>query len=92
MGQERYTGTDKLLLDKQQYTLVYLTLCCTTINKVCASGMKAVMMAAQAKPGDAEIVVAGGMENMSLIPHYMHMRNGTKFGPSTMVDGLQKMV
>lgn len=67
------------------------TVACTTINKVCASGMKAVMMGAQAiQAGDAEIVVAGGMENMSLIPHYLHMRNGTKFGPSTMVDGLQK--
>jgi acetyl-CoA C-acetyltransferase len=60
------------------------TVACTTINKVCASGMKAVMMGAQAiQAGDAEIVIAGGMENMSLIPHYMHMRNGTKFGPST---------
>jgi len=67
------------------------TVACTTINKVCASGMKAVMMAAQAiQAGDAEIVIAGGMENMSLIPHYMHMRTGTKFGPATMVDGLQK--
>jgi acetyl-CoA C-acetyltransferase len=64
---------------------------CTTINKVCASGMKSVMMAAQAiQCGDAEIVVAGGMENMSLAPHYMHLRSGTKFGPTTMVDGLQK--
>jgi acetyl-CoA acetyltransferase family protein len=64
---------------------------CTTVNKVCASGMKAVMLGAQAiQCGDAEIVVAGGMENMSLIPHYMHLRNGTKFGPSTMMDGLQK--
>lgn len=64
---------------------------CTTVNKVCASGMKAVMLGAQAiQCGDAEIVVAGGMENMSLIPHYMHLRNGTKFGPSTMIDGLQK--
>lgn len=63
----------------------------TTVNKVCASGMKAVMQAAQAiQCGDAEIVVAGGMENMSLIPHYVHMRNGYKFGPATMVDGLQK--
>ena len=67
------------------------TVACTTINKVCASGMKAVMMGAQAiQAGDAEVVIAGGMENMSLIPHYMHMRNGTKFGPATMVDGLQK--
>jgi acetyl-CoA C-acetyltransferase len=64
---------------------------CTTVNKVCASGMKAVMFAAQAiQCGDAEIVIAGGMENMSLIPHYMHLRNGVKFGPGTMVDGLQK--
>jgi acetyl-CoA C-acetyltransferase len=64
---------------------------CTTINKVCASGMKSVMMAAQAiQCGDAAIVVAGGMENMSLAPHYMHLRSGTKFGPTTMVDGLQK--
>ena len=67
------------------------TIACTTINKVCASGMKAVMLGAQAiQCGDAEIVVAGGMENMSLIPHYMNLRNGTKFGPATMVDGMQK--
>jgi acetyl-CoA acetyltransferase family protein len=67
------------------------TVACTTVNKVCASGMKAVMMGAQAiMCGDAEIVVAGGMENMSLIPHYMNLRNGIKFGSSTMVDGLQK--
>ncbi|WP_140485999.1 acetyl-CoA C-acyltransferase [Flavobacterium sp. GSA192] len=64
---------------------------CTTINKVCASGMKSVMMAAQAiQAGDAEIVVAGGMESMSLIPHYTHLRNGTKFGPTTLIDGMQK--
>lgn len=63
----------------------------TTVNKVCASGMKAVTQAAQAiMLGDAEIVVAGGMENMSLIPHYVHMRNGVKFGPTSMVDGMQK--
>ena len=67
------------------------TVPCTTINKVCASGMKAVMMAAQAiQAGDAEIVIAGGMENMSLIPHYTHLRNGTKFGPTTLIDGMQK--
>jgi acetyl-CoA C-acetyltransferase len=67
------------------------TVACTTINKVCASGMKSVMLAAQAiQCGDAEIVVAGGMENMSLIPHYMNLRNGTKFGPATMIDGMQK--
>jgi len=63
----------------------------TTVNKVCASGMKAVMQGAQAiMSGDAEIVVAGGMENMSLIPHYVHLRNGVKFGPTTFVDGMQK--
>ena len=63
----------------------------TTVNKVCASGMKAVMMGAQAiMSGDAEIIVAGGMENMSLIPHYVHLRNGYKFGPASMVDGMQK--
>ncbi|WP_432221516.1 acetyl-CoA C-acyltransferase [Flavobacterium sp. TMP13] len=64
---------------------------CTTINKVCASGMKSVMLGAQAIAcGDAEIVIAGGMENMSQIPHYLHLRHGTKFGPATMVDGMQK--
>jgi acetyl-CoA C-acetyltransferase len=67
------------------------TVACTTINKVCASGMKAIMQAAQAiMAGDAEIVVAGGMENMSLIPHYVHLRNGVKFGPTSLVDGMQK--
>ena len=64
---------------------------CTTVNKVCASGMKAIMMAAQSlKCGDAEVVVAGGMENMSLIPHYIHLRNGVKFGPASLIDGMQK--
>lgn len=64
---------------------------CTTINKVCASGMKAVMQAAQAIAlGDISIAVAGGMENMSLIPHYVHMRNGVKFGPTSLIDGMQK--
>ena len=64
---------------------------CTTVNKVCASGMKSIMMGAQAiMAGDAEIVVAGGMENMSSIPHYVHMRNGVKFGPTTLMDGMQK--
>lgn len=64
---------------------------CTTINKVCASGMKTVMQAAQAIAlGDASIIVAGGMENMSLIPHYVYMRTGQKFGPTSMVDGMQK--
>lgn len=64
---------------------------CTTVNKVCASGMKSIMQAAQSIAlGENSIVVAGGMENMSLIPHYVHMRNGHKFGPSTLVDGMQK--
>lgn len=64
---------------------------CTTVNKVCASGMKAVMQAAQSIAlGDTSIVIAGGMENMSLIPHYIHMRMGQKFGPATLVDGMQK--
>lgn len=63
----------------------------TTVNKVCASGMKAIMQAAQAiQCGDADVIVAGGMENMSMIPHYVHMRNGQKFGPATLIDGLQK--
>lgn len=65
------------------------TVPCTTVNKVCASGMKTVMLAAQAiQCGDAEIVVAGGMENMSQIPHYMSGRKGTKLGTVTMQDGL----
>jgi acetyl-CoA C-acetyltransferase len=64
---------------------------CTTINKVCASGMKTVMQAAQSIAlGDNDIVVAGGMENMSLIPHYTHLRTGIKFGPTTLIDGMQK--
>ena len=64
---------------------------CTTVNKVCASGMKSIMFGAQAiLAGDAEIVVAGRMENMSLIPHYVHLRNGVKFGPTSMIDGMQK--
>jgi acetyl-CoA C-acetyltransferase len=67
------------------------TVPCTTVNKVCASGMKAVMQAAQSIAlGDREIMVAGGMENMSLIPHYLHLRNGKKFGPETLIDGMQK--
>ncbi|HLV38553.1 acetyl-CoA C-acyltransferase [Xanthomarina sp.] len=67
------------------------TVPCTTVNKVCASGMKSVMLAAQAIAlGEADIIVAGGMENMSLIPHYYHARTGTKFGPAQMEDGMQK--
>ena len=65
------------------------TVPCTTINKVCASGMKAIMIAAQTiKAGDAEIIVAGGMENMSSIPHYVAGRTATKLGNITMADGL----
>ena len=64
---------------------------CTTVNKVCASGMKAVMQGAQAIAlGDAEIIVAGGMESMSQIPHYVQMRKGKKFGDAKLVDGLSK--
>ena len=64
---------------------------CTTVNKVCASGMKTVMQAAQSIAlGDAHIIVAGGMENMSLIPHYYHARSTTKFGPATFIDGMQR--
>lgn len=62
---------------------------CTTVNKVCASGMKSVMLAAQSiMTGDNEVVVAGGMENMSMVPHYLHARNGTKLGNISMTDGL----
>jgi acetyl-CoA C-acetyltransferase len=64
---------------------------CTTVNKVCSSGLKTVMQGAQAIAlDDAEIVVAGGMENMSLIPHYVHLRTGQKFGPASLIDGMQK--
>jgi len=67
------------------------TVPCTTVNKVCSSGMKAIMLASQTIAlGDADIVIAGGMENMSLIPHYQHARKGSKFGPIKMEDGLQK--
>lgn len=61
----------------------------TTVNKVCASGMKSVMLAANSiKAGDQEIVVAGGMENMSSVPHYYHARNATKLGDVKMQDGM----
>ncbi|MHA7863976.1 acetyl-CoA C-acyltransferase [Flagellimonas marinaquae] len=67
------------------------TVPCTTVNKVCSSGMKSIMQGAQSIAlGENSIVVAGGMENMSLIPHYAYMRTGTKFGPTTLVDGMQK--
>jgi acetyl-CoA C-acetyltransferase len=62
---------------------------CTTVNKVCASGMKALSLAAQTiQCGDADVVIAGGMENMSSVPHYMNARNGVKLGNITMVDGM----
>jgi acetyl-CoA C-acetyltransferase len=65
------------------------TVPCTTINKVCSSGMKAVMQATQAiQCGDAEIVVAGGMESMSNIPHYLDGRKSVKLGNIKMIDGL----
>lgn len=65
---------------------------CTTVNKVCSSGMKAVMFAAQAiKCGDRDIVVAGGMENMSSVPYYLDTaRNGMRLGDKTVIDGLVK--
>ncbi len=67
------------------------TVPCTTVNKVCSSGMKSIMQAAQSIAlGDAEIIVAGGMENMSKIPHYYHARIAKKFGPAQMEDGMQK--
>ena len=67
------------------------TVPCTTVNKVCASGMKSIMLAAQTiELGHADIVIAGGMENMSSIPHYYHARTAAKFGPVKMEDGMQK--
>ena len=65
---------------------------CTTINKVCSSGMKSVMLAAQSiKAGDNDIVIAGGMENMSSVPHYFAKgRNGQKLGDMKLIDGLVK--
>ena len=64
---------------------------CTTVNKVCASGMKAISLAAQSIiAGDNEVVVAGGMENMSSVPHYMNARNGVKLGDIKMIDGMVK--
>ena len=63
---------------------------CTTINKVCSSGMKSIMQAAQSIAiGDNDVVIAGGMENMSLIPHYFNARVATKFGSKEVTDGLQ---
>jgi acetyl-CoA C-acetyltransferase len=66
--------------------------CCTTINKVCASGMKAIMNGVQSiLLGDADVVVAGGMENMSSAPFYAPaMRWGNKFGNTNLIDGMAK--
>jgi acetyl-CoA C-acetyltransferase len=64
---------------------------CTTVNKVCASGMKSIMLGAQSiLAGDNHVVVVGGMENMSQTPHYLDARNGTKFGNIGMLDGITK--
>ncbi len=65
---------------------------CTTVNKVCASGMKAIMQAAQSiMLGDANVVVAGGMENMSQVPFYNeNLRWGNKYGNISVIDGLAK--
>lgn len=65
---------------------------CTTINKVCSSGMKSIMLAAQSiMCGDNDIVIAGGMENMSSVPHYFSKgRNGQKLGDMSLTDGLVK--
>ncbi|MFN6037477.1 MAG: acetyl-CoA C-acyltransferase, partial [Bacteroidota bacterium] len=65
---------------------------CTTVNKVCSSGLKSVMYAAQGiKLGDANVVVAGGMENMSQVPYYLDQaRNGYRLGNGTIIDGLVK--
>ena len=64
---------------------------CTTVNKVCASGMKAISLATQAiKCGDADVVVAGGMENMSSVPHYYSARNAVKLGDVIITDGMVK--
>ena len=68
------------------------TIPCTTINKVCSSGMKSIMIAAQSiSCGDNDIVIAGGMENMSLVPHYLNnSRKGQKLGDMKLTDGLVK--
>lgn len=72
------------------YAGIEQTVPCTTINKVCASGMKSVMFAAQSiMTGDNDVVVAGGMENMSLVPHYLQgSRKGYKMGDIKAVDGM----
>jgi acetyl-CoA C-acetyltransferase len=65
---------------------------CTTVNKVCASGMKAITLAAQSiMLGHADVIVAGGMENMSMAPYYLEQaRNGYRLGHGTVIDGILK--
>ncbi len=64
---------------------------CTTVNKVCASGMKAISLGAQTiLAGDNDVVVVGGMENMSMVPHYYNARKATKLGDVKVIDGLIK--
>lgn len=64
---------------------------CTTVNKVCASGMKAISLATQSiLAGDNDCVIAGGMENMSLVPHYVDGRKAVKLGDIKMIDGMVK--
>ncbi len=63
---------------------------CTTVNKVCSSGLKSVMLAAQSiSLGINDVVIAGGMENMSQIPHYINIRKPHKYGSKSIIDGLQ---
>lgn len=67
------------------------TVPCTTVNKVCASGMKSISLAVQSiLLGDNDVVIAGGMENMSMAPHYLNARVATKLGDVKMVDGMVK--
>jgi acetyl-CoA C-acetyltransferase len=68
------------------------SVCCTTVNKVCASGMKAIIQGAQSiMLGDTDIIVAGGMESMSNVPYYSpKLRWGNKYGDVTLIDGLAK--
>lgn len=64
---------------------------CTTVNKVCASGMKSIALGAQTIiAGDNDCVIVGGMENMSMVPHYYNARNGVKLGDVKLVDGMVK--
>lgn len=63
---------------------------CTTVNKICASGMKAVHFGAQSiMTGNSQIVVAGGMESLSLVPHYLYVRKPIPFGDPTLIDGIR---